>query len=313
MYPLVSILIPNYNKAPYLRQTLDSVLSQTYPNWECIIVDDHSTENSWEILKKYALIDTRIKIFKRPENRKKGGNAARNYAFELSQGEYINWLDSDDIPDKMMLELKLEAFGHSRVSQDFVIGGVKKFKNEISEASDFSQLDYDRLDSDLALDYVKGVFWFQTAQPLFRKSYLEKFNKLFDEELLKGQEAEFFTRILLSNPKFIFKHESIIFWRMSEDSKTLSYWGASFPQKYLVSYLSYKTIFLNFLNHRKELEEPVVVFFRNVFNDMLLFLPFNSSEFWDLLHFGTIHNLFKGRFQGAKILGIRILKTAKLI
>ena len=75
--PLVSILIPNYNKAPYLRETLDSVLSQTYTHWECIIVDDHSTDNSWEILEEYVAKDSRFKLYKRPVDRKQGGNAAR--------------------------------------------------------------------------------------------------------------------------------------------------------------------------------------------------------------------------------------------
>src|SRR5690606_6713113 len=95
--PLVSILIPNYNKAPYLRETLDSILSQTYLNWECIIVDDHSTDGSYEILEEYANLDCRFKVYKRPDHLPKGGNACRNYAFILSNGEFVNWFDSDDI------------------------------------------------------------------------------------------------------------------------------------------------------------------------------------------------------------------------
>ncbi|MCF1750313.1 glycosyltransferase family 2 protein [Mariniradius sediminis] len=309
--PLVSILIPNYNKASFLAETLDSVIGQTYAHWECIVVDDHSTDNSWEILESYSRKEPRIKIFKRPEKRKRGGNAARNFAFEMSNGEYINWLDSDDIPDPEMLSRKIHLLESEKI--DFVIGGVKKFNSSVTESEEFKELDYDHLDSDLALNYVRGVFWFQTAQPCFRRIFLERFNELFDENLLKSQEAEFFTRILLSKPQFKFESKSTIYWRISEGSKTVNYWGLSYSQKYLVSYQSYKKIYSNFLDYRRELDKPVISFFKNVFNDMLLFLPAFSNEFWDLFIFGTRYNLFKGRFQGIKILGIRFLKTLKLI
>ena len=110
MNSLISILIPNYNKANYLRETLDSVFAQTYTNWECIIVDDHSTDNSWEILQEYTIRDSRFEIRKRPGHLPKGGNACRNYAFELSEGEFVNWFDSDDVMFENFLADKIKAF-----------------------------------------------------------------------------------------------------------------------------------------------------------------------------------------------------------
>ena len=89
---LVSILIPNYNKASYLRPTLDSIMAQTYSNWECIIVDDHSTDISWEIIEEYAKTDSRFKIYKRPNHLAKGGNVCRNYAFTNSVGDFVVFL-----------------------------------------------------------------------------------------------------------------------------------------------------------------------------------------------------------------------------
>ncbi|MGI8933619.1 glycosyltransferase family 2 protein [Leptolyngbya sp. BC1307] len=95
--PLVSILINNYNYAPFLTQAVDSALRQTYENIEVIVVDDGSTDNSWQVIKSYG--DRIVPIAK-----KNGGQAsAFNAGFEKSQGDIVCFLDSDDVflPDKL--------------------------------------------------------------------------------------------------------------------------------------------------------------------------------------------------------------------
>jgi glycosyltransferase involved in cell wall biosynthesis len=94
--PLISIIIPTYNRAHLIGETLDSVMAQTYTNWECIVVDDGSTDTTDEVLENYVKKDNRFQYFKRPNDRPKGANACRNYGFEVSKGEYILFLDSDD-------------------------------------------------------------------------------------------------------------------------------------------------------------------------------------------------------------------------
>lgn len=108
MTPLVSILIPNFNKSLFLKETLNSVLNQNYLNWECIIVDDHSTDSSPNILDEFARLDSRIKVFRRPDYLIKGANSCRNFAFSMASGEYIQYLDSDDqlSPDKIDRQIK---------------------------------------------------------------------------------------------------------------------------------------------------------------------------------------------------------------
>jgi glycosyltransferase involved in cell wall biosynthesis len=95
--PLVSIIIPTYNRAHLIGVTLHSVVSQTYLNWECIIVDDGSSDNTDEVVGEYVKKDSRFKYYHRPEEHLLGGNGARNYGFKMSKGEYVNWLDSDDL------------------------------------------------------------------------------------------------------------------------------------------------------------------------------------------------------------------------
>ena len=89
-----SIIVPVYNVAPYLRECLDSVLAQTYPNWECLCVDDGSTDDSGAILDEYAQKDSRFRVF----HKKNGGvSSARNLALDNATGEWVGFLDGDDV------------------------------------------------------------------------------------------------------------------------------------------------------------------------------------------------------------------------
>ncbi len=92
--PLVSVIIPCYNSEKYISETLDSVINQAYKNWECIVVDDHSTDNSIDIVQEYCKKHDNIKSLTNP---KKGAPAARNFGLENVRGEYIQFLDSDDL------------------------------------------------------------------------------------------------------------------------------------------------------------------------------------------------------------------------
>lgn len=105
-YGLVSIIMPTYNCGNFIGSTLDSVISQTYQNWELIIVDDCSTDNTYEIVKKYLDNDPRIKYVRLEKNC--GAAIARNKAIDLANGKYIAFLDSDDIWHPEKLEKQLE-------------------------------------------------------------------------------------------------------------------------------------------------------------------------------------------------------------
>jgi glycosyltransferase involved in cell wall biosynthesis len=96
-HPKVSVIIPVYNTAPYLRRCLDSVCGQTLRDIEIICINDGSTDNSLEILHEYAAKDKRIRIIAFPENR--GAGAARNAGLDAAKGEYLACLDSDDYVD----------------------------------------------------------------------------------------------------------------------------------------------------------------------------------------------------------------------
>ena len=105
MTSLVSIITPNYNSEKFIEQTLQSIIKQTYKNWELLIVDDCSTDNSVKIIKKYVANDKRIQFYKLKEN--SGAAVARNKAIEKAAGTFIAFLDSDDLwlPEKLAKQL----------------------------------------------------------------------------------------------------------------------------------------------------------------------------------------------------------------
>src|SRR4030042_5732999 len=92
--PLVSIIIPCFNQAQYLNEALDSIMNQTYSNWECIIVNDGSQDNTDELAKNWNKRDERFRYIKKENG---GPSAARNTGLKIAKGEYIQFLDADDI------------------------------------------------------------------------------------------------------------------------------------------------------------------------------------------------------------------------
>ena len=97
----VSIVIPNYNKGLFLVETIQSVQANNYTNWEIILIDDESTDNSVELAQSLAQKDPRISIHLQ---KNQGGGAARNKGITLATGEYLIFLDSDDLLSEKCLE-----------------------------------------------------------------------------------------------------------------------------------------------------------------------------------------------------------------
>lgn len=103
---LVSVIMPTYNCGNFIEETVNTVINQTYKNWELIIVDDYSKDDTEEIIKQYILKDSRIKYFKFDSNQ--GAAMARTKAMELAKGNYMAFLDSDDLweIDKIERQIK---------------------------------------------------------------------------------------------------------------------------------------------------------------------------------------------------------------
>ena len=108
--PLISVVVPCYNMGNFLEDCINSVLAQTYTNWECLIVDDGSTDNSSEIALQLTTLDDRIKYLKKENG---GLSSARNFGIQHANGSFILPLDADDIIGKDYLEEAVQAFNQN--------------------------------------------------------------------------------------------------------------------------------------------------------------------------------------------------------
>ena len=125
--PLISVIIPVYNTEEYLEDCLNSIIHQSLPDIEIICINDGSTDNSMDVLKKYAYNDRRLRLIDNESNL--GASISRNKGLNLAIGEYIVFHDSDDFIDYDAYE-KLYNFAKKNEDLDFVIFDVKRFNDE---------------------------------------------------------------------------------------------------------------------------------------------------------------------------------------
>ncbi|WP_281298290.1 glycosyltransferase family 2 protein [Flavobacterium limnophilum] len=211
MRPLISIIIPTFNRAELISETLDSILAQTYTNWECIIIDDGSTDNTDEVVGSYVDKDSRFQYHQRPLNKLKGPNSCRNYGFEKSKGEFINWFDSDDLYNNNALERLVNSYSDEF---DLVVCRLEK----VNSKTKIKIKDNPIFTDNLLLDYFVGNVTFYVSGPLWRKSLLLKQLYLFDEEIRYLDDWDFNLRMLYNNPKIKYLDESLIKYCIHSES-----------------------------------------------------------------------------------------------
>lgn len=213
----VSIIIPTYNRAHLIRETLDSIIAQTYTNWECIIIDDGSDDDTEQVIANYIKKDNRFQYHHRPVDRQKGANACRNYGFEMSKGDYIKWFDSDDIMHADFLAKQVEILEESTYL-DFCVCLSKTFYDNnptIVENNDANRI----ISHGLILSYFVKNHYFFTGAPLWRTNFLRG-KELFDEILSDSHEADFHFRMLIYNPKYLYTNHRLFMIRRGSESIT---------------------------------------------------------------------------------------------
>jgi len=206
MKPLVSICIPTYNGSQYLRECLDSVLTQSFSNYQVIIVDDQSSDNTWEILTQYASQDDRIQLFKNEHNLGLVGNW--NRCIKLSDGEWIKFVFQDDIIRPDCLELMLET---AHIDMPFVLCRRDFFfHSEIDDATKKYYMNIPRLDelfsgADLisqnqichaVLTDVRNFFGEPTST-LIHRSVFQRFG-LFNPAMVQLCDLEYWIRVSIN-------------------------------------------------------------------------------------------------------------------
>lgn len=191
----VSVIIPNWNGAEFIADSLSSMSRQTYPDWECLVVDDDSSDASIQIIEAFARQDKRIRLIKR-DREPKGGATCRNIGLRESKGEFLIFLDADDILADYCLQQRVEAFQYCH-DHDFLVFPQLLFEDEVDDLRLLWD-DFKGDEPDLYCFLRFYVVW-QTMAPMYRRSFLLKVGG-FDERYSRIQDVELACRILLGNP-----------------------------------------------------------------------------------------------------------------
>jgi glycosyltransferase involved in cell wall biosynthesis len=187
---LISVIIPNYNKGHYIAETLDSLVAQTYDKLEVIIVDDGSTDNSLEIIEEYCKKDSRFFLMQR-KREPKGGSVCRNIGLENAKGDFIVFLDSDDLLLPETLERRIKIF-EKYSDMDFLVFPTGTFKKQIG---DNNSVWIPPVKNHLKKFFMHDLPW-NIMSLVWKKDFLLKLHG-FDEDYPRLQDVELHTRALL--------------------------------------------------------------------------------------------------------------------
>jgi len=216
--PLISIMICSYNGERFIAQTIDSVLSQTYPNIEIVVVDDGSTDSTLEIIKTYQQRDKRIRLYIQPHQ---GFAAARNRAFQEARGEWIAIIDHDDLCYPTRLEKQFEL---SKVypDADFIFSDTDYIdENNRVFDSQFAhvKLDCQYLEKGKVAMMLLRLRCFIDSESVFIRKGIAQQCGLLDTKYLYAPDFDFFVRLGFE-VNFCFTRERLSAWRVHSSQAT---------------------------------------------------------------------------------------------
>lgn len=221
---LISVIMPCYNQAQYLPDALQSVLSQTYEHWECMIVDDGSTDETEQVAREWLLRDPRFRYHKLTNS---GVSAARNFGISKAKGEFILPLDGDD-----------------KIHSEYLERAVAVFNADPQVRLVYCKLEYFGLKSDWVLppynykDLLIENMIFCTA--LMRKDDIVAMGG-YDEEMTHGfEDWEFYINFLNSDAKVHCIDKVLFYYRLKEHSRDADLSRSKEKMKLTLEYISLK-------------------------------------------------------------------------
>lgn len=195
-FPLVSIIIPVLNRKELIKESIQSVQEQTYSNWELIIVDDRSTDGTWEYCNELSQTNLKVKAIKR-EKPQGGLGVCRNEGINKANGEYLIFLDSDDVLKSTCLEKRIEAFQKNEFC-DFIVFQYAIFSQQIGDRKKRSIINLADDDIENFLDEKSP--WL-TPCCIWKKEKIKQING-FDESILNWIGWDIHMKALIQNLKY---------------------------------------------------------------------------------------------------------------
>lgn len=258
--PLVSIIIPVFNSEKTIEETINSVKSQSYSNWEIVCVDDGSSDGSAGIIEGLSKSDPRIRYIRR--NRlPKGGSTCRNIGASSSKGEYLIFLDSDDLLSDSCLETRVHAIHNT--DNLFVAYPMASFydgdRERLNQPDNIKIKDYDYL-------FASSISAWQITSPIFKRDFFISLNG-FDESFPRLQDVEFHLRAITSSygyHKVESFSEADCYYRLSPSGYNLTK-----LQNSIVAYEKFIALLLSLLDNgglsnKNKLSNSMILLFSNI-------------------------------------------------
>lgn len=219
MNELISIIIPTFNSAHFINETLDSVLEQTYKNWECIIVDDFSTDSTSAVIREYVEKDKRFSYYIKSKKDIKGASSSRNIGIKNARGKFIQFLDSDDLISENKLEEQLKILmGDRNAIITCKWGFFTENDKEVYDVNQFYK-DFNSISEYLNLVGKYGGY-FPLHCFLIPEKIIRKAGK-WSEDLTLSDDSEFIFRVFLNSDKILFCSAANVLYRIN-NSQSLS-------------------------------------------------------------------------------------------
>jgi glycosyltransferase involved in cell wall biosynthesis len=215
--PQISIIIPVYNVENYIRECLDSVLSQTFTDYECILVDDGSPDNCPLICDEYAAKDSRVVVI---HQKNAGVSAARNAGLDIARGEWIGFVDSDDWCDYDMFRFLYENAINHKV--DVSVCGVNVFKDGVISRRDkklYDAMFTSREAISLMFDRESSFGGF-SVNKLFKKQLIDRDRLRYDESIKYMEDLLFFYHLFKIANSIYYSSQPYYYYRQIETSVT---------------------------------------------------------------------------------------------
>lgn len=236
MNNLISIVVPAYNVALFISETLESIRKQTFTNWEAIIVDDGSTDNTVEVIKDYISSDNRFRLICQDNS---GVSVARNTGILAASGMYLSFLDGDDMWQPTFLEELFNAFQVGNISMAYC-GYTHLYANGLRR-----KFSYAYASGNILIPVVQGQTQVHIGAILVKKELIDHLGLLFTKGCLVGQDQEFIWKLVSFATVHAVERELLIY-RIRAGSAITAKWNW---QKHIHAFYGFKRAAEYILEH----------------------------------------------------------------
>lgn len=220
----ISIILTTFNRAHLIDKMINSIKAQTHNNWECLIIDDNSKDNTKAIVKELIKDEERFQFIVKPLNKRKGLPSSRNIGIKKAKGNYIVFFDDDDIVHPQLLEFCIKSI-KKYPNSDFVHYKKKSFTNKLETVLLKPLLiDVKKIETKIFEDVIIGELPLASCTVLWKTTILQ--SNLFNENLMYAEEWECYSRILIKNNlKGLLLNNVLYFNKKHPNSNTSEFWN----------------------------------------------------------------------------------------